>query len=78
MCGMRKAWFVQVGAQTRPLLPIIMSLSDALIFVTAWTHVLIAPYTKVEESFNIHATHDVLMYGVGIDNLYNVRVRPSE
>lgn len=55
-----------------------MSLSDALIFATAWTHVLIAPYTKVEESFNIHATHDVLMYGVGIDNLYNVRVRPCE
>ncbi|KAF8805435.1 alpha-1,6-mannosyltransferase subunit [Phlegmacium glaucopus] len=48
-----------------------MSLSDALIFATAWTHVLLAPYTKVEESFNLHATHDVLMYGVGIDNLYN-------
>jgi alpha-1,6-mannosyltransferase len=56
----------------------IMSLSDALIFVTAWAHVLLAPYTKVEESFNLHATHDVLMYGVGIDNLYNVRVRPCE
>ena len=51
-----------------------MTLSDVLIFVTAWTHVLLAPYTKVEESFNIHATHDVLMYGVGIDKLYNVRV----
>jgi alpha-1,6-mannosyltransferase len=51
-----------------------MSSSDALIFVTAWTHVLLAPYAKVEESFNIHAIHDVLMYGVGIDKLYNVRV----
>ncbi|KAF8972290.1 alpha-1,6-mannosyltransferase subunit [Flammula alnicola] len=44
---------------------------DALIFATAWTHVILAPYSKVEESFNLHATHDVLMYGVGIDNLYN-------
>ncbi|CAA7269473.1 unnamed protein product [Cyclocybe aegerita] len=44
---------------------------DALIFVTGWLHVLSSPFSKVEESFNLHATHDVLMYGVGIDNLYN-------
>ncbi|KAG1841030.1 glycosyltransferase family 22 protein [Suillus subalutaceus] len=43
---------------------------DLLLLATSWTHVLLAPYTKVEESFNLHATHDVLMYGVGRDNLY--------
>jgi alpha-1,6-mannosyltransferase len=37
---------------------------DALIYVVAWTHVLLAPYTKVEESFNLHAIHDFLFYGV--------------
>ncbi|KAH9053005.1 Alg9-like mannosyltransferase family-domain-containing protein [Lactarius deliciosus] len=37
---------------------------DALIFAVAWTHVLLAPYTKVEESFNLHATHDILFRGV--------------
>ncbi|KAF8910453.1 Alg9-like mannosyltransferase family-domain-containing protein [Gymnopilus junonius] len=42
---------------------------DVLILATAWTHVALAPYTKVEESFNLHATHDVLMYGVGNENL---------
>ena len=52
-------------------------LTEALLFVVAWAHVLLAPYTKVEESFNIHAIHDVLMYGVGIDKLYNVRVRQN-
>lgn len=50
---------------------------DALIFTTGWIHVLLAPYNKVEESFNLHATHDVLMYGIGIENLYNVRLRVS-
>lgn len=58
-----------VGAQTRTL----ANLSDALVL----THVLLAPYTKLEESFNIHATHDVLIYDVRIDNLYNYFTFPS-
>ncbi|TCD62400.1 dolichyl-P-Man:Man(7)GlcNAc(2)-PP-dolichol alpha-1,6-mannosyltransferase [Steccherinum ochraceum] len=37
---------------------------DALFLLTAWGHVFLAPFTKVEESFSLHATHDVLMYGV--------------
>lgn len=45
---------------------------DLLLLAIGWTHVLLAPYTKVEESFNLHSTHDVLLYGVGPNNLHNV------
>ncbi|KAL0953154.1 hypothetical protein HGRIS_004417 [Hohenbuehelia grisea] len=38
-------------------------LQDLVLVAIGWVHVLLAPYTKVEESFNLHATHDILMYG---------------
>ncbi|VDC07634.1 unnamed protein product [Peniophora sp. CBMAI 1063] len=44
---------------------------DILLLAGGWAHVLAAPYTKVEESFNLHATHDILMYGVTPDALPN-------
>ncbi|KDN50720.1 hypothetical protein RSAG8_01218, partial [Rhizoctonia solani AG-8 WAC10335] len=46
-------------------------LLDLPILIVAWLHIFLAPYNKVEESFNLHATHDILAYGVSQDALPN-------
>jgi alpha-1,6-mannosyltransferase len=45
---------------------------DGLLLFVPLLYVWLAPYTKVEESFNLHATHDVIMYGIGPNGLQNV------
>jgi hypothetical protein len=49
-------------------------LLDVLLYVVAWAHVLLAPYSKVEESFTLHAIHDLLFYGGNPDALQKVRI----
>jgi alpha-1,6-mannosyltransferase len=53
---------------------LINALPNLIPFIVLFSHVLLAPYTKVEESFTLHAVHDVLAYGLKSESYAHVRL----
>lgn len=52
-------------------------LACILLLAVCWTHVFLAPYTKVEETFSLHAVHDLLYYGPEASQLPKVQTNFS-
>jgi len=61
------------GTMTQQRLPWLRPAYKLAVAVSVF-HLLIAPYTKVEESFNLHATWDILAHGRNVSNVSSHRL----
>lgn len=53
--------------------PIKAGLFAVLPFLVIAAHTVLSPYTKVEESFTLHAVRDILLHGIRPEAIRKVR-----